>query len=299
MILDIVSFGKGNMVANADGEYTPSLIRWDVFNGALPDDQLFDVEYIALENDLNKIIDLNSDLETVTLISGGQFSVYDTATKEVISNENPSDSVIKEPPKAEETNTDIKLSLSLSDIKSKVARETGSFQKVEIVDDEYVTAYAVSGRRESYAQLYLNGAKVSGQYMIFKYRYTADRKTMGVYTKAETSTGYNYFTIPVVNDDEWHIIIVDMSNGGNAEQFAANTDGKYVLSYFRLDLFDDAGEDKLTTGEERIDIATIAFTDDLSKAIANDKSVAIASVYDIATNTTVNYDTSDGSIIAD
>ena len=130
---------------------------------------------------------------------------------------------------------------------------------------------------------------------IFKFRYNADRKTMGVYTKVTVSTDYNYFTIPTVDDSEWHIIIVDMSKGGNAEQFAANSDGKYVLSYFRMDLFDDAGPDKLTTGEEKIDIATIAFTDDLTKAITNDKSVDVASVYDVTTKTTTVYNTADGS----
>ena len=293
MIIDIADQTHGSVTPNADGEYAPAFLRWDVFNGALPNDVFFDVEYIGLDSDLDKIIEYNSDLETVTLYSGGQFSVYSTESKKVISNENPA----AKPPKPTDADPPIKHTITLEALQMNIAAQRNLFQNVEIVNGEYLSVQGIGGTAEAYATVYSNNLIVTGQYMIFKYRMPTTNnpkcKSICVYTNTtDQPAGDNLFSFPAVNDNEWHIVIVDMSKGGTAENFATNADGKYVMTTFRLDLFDYKTE---VTETEKIDIALVAFTDDLNVAITNDKSLETVSVYDIATTSVTTYKTADGS----
>ena len=67
---------------NADeyGDYLAKFLRVDIFNGAnnLPTDIYFDVAYFGISDSLDDILALNSDMDSVTLYSGGQTTIVST-----------------------------------------------------------------------------------------------------------------------------------------------------------------------------------------------------------------------------
>ena len=111
---------------------------------------------------------------------------------------------------------------------------------------------------EAYFTIKPDSAVVTGQYLVVKYRTTAENLTSTtIYTSTTNSGavgGDNINGIPMFNDGEWHIMIVDLTQGATVSA----TDGEYIVKYARI----DAGY-SLTAGET-IDFAYIGFCDSLA-----------------------------------
>ena len=293
LILDMVGFSTGSFEPDDKGEYRIKLLRWDVFNAQFTKDVYFDIEYIGFDNDLEKIIELNSDLKTVTLMpEGNKFAVIDTKSGETVSDVNPAP-LIK--PKPSDVDSHVKMELSLEEMRAKFAAVSNCFSNVEIVDNSYLRAKPTGNMSENYATVYSAGNKVTGQYLLIKYRVPTtnqSNKPIEIYTSTVGMDGIqnHSLSMPVNSDGEWHVAIIDLSRGGKNEYFTVNEDGKFVASYLRLDILNY----KATT-DEYIDIASVAFFDDLSAAVTYDQSLTDALFYDQNGAVTV-YSTSNGQV---
>ena len=69
--------------ADQNGKYAAQYLRFDYYNKKFTSSDMYvDIAYIGLCNSLDKLYELNSDLETVTLIENGKSIIVDTATKQ-------------------------------------------------------------------------------------------------------------------------------------------------------------------------------------------------------------------------
>jgi hypothetical protein len=279
LILDAASWGNDCLVEERDGSYRLSFLRWDVFNAQFTTDVYFDVEYIGFDNDLSTIIELNSDLETVTLITEkNKYAVIDTESGETVSTVNPAPLV---KPRPSDNGESIKMELSLEALKSKFAAVSNCFESVEIIDEAYLRAHPTGSMAETYATVYTAGNIVTGQYLIIKYRIpttNVPNMNMELYTSTTGMDGIakHNLSVKTFSDGEWHTVIVDLSLGGTSEYYIKNDDGKYVASYLRMDILNYKA-----SADEYIDIASVAFADDLEAAKSYDKSGSVVGVYDI------------------
>lgn len=279
LIFDMQGFNEGNFERGDDGEYRLKLLRWDVFNKEYAKDVYFDIEYIGFDDDLDKIIKLNSDLKTITLMPAYEvFEVIDTESGEVISNVNPAPTA---KPKPSDNGEPIKHVFELEELQAKFASAISCFESVDIIDGEYLRANPIGDKDENYATVYNNGNRVTGQYLIIKYRIPTTNipdMNMELYTSTTGMDGIakHHLSIKTFSDGEWHTVIVDLSLGGTSEYYLKNEDGKYVASYLRMDILNYKA-----SADEYIDIASVAFADDLDAAKSYDKSGSVVGVYDI------------------
>ena len=58
--------------AAVDGKYTAKYLRFDFFNKTFDADVYYDIEYIAFSDNLDDIVTLNSDIETIVVSTGGK-----------------------------------------------------------------------------------------------------------------------------------------------------------------------------------------------------------------------------------
>ncbi len=79
-IIDLA--GRGKLKENADGSYHAKYFRWDFFNGKVNADMYIDISYIAMDDDLDKLYDLNKSMAAVTLINASGYKTIDPKTGE-------------------------------------------------------------------------------------------------------------------------------------------------------------------------------------------------------------------------
>ena len=73
-----------NFAPNSDGDYVINFLRFDFFNNKMSAESYFDLAYLGMDSDLDKIIELNSDFEYLTYVEGNAKYKLLTATGEIV-----------------------------------------------------------------------------------------------------------------------------------------------------------------------------------------------------------------------
>ena len=118
-------------------------------------------------------------------------------------------------------------------------------------DVEYVRVARQTGKSDTYFRIYPK-AKVEGQYLVLKYRTTADYVT-GIYTSTTNAdqVGGDNFSFTLKGDGEWHYAVIDLTQ---SKTVSVNGDGVYLVNYIRIGI-----------GATPIDFAYIGLHDDLEE----------------------------------
>ncbi len=169
------------------------------------------------------------------------------------------------------------------------------FNSVELLEDgAYVRLTPKDTVLEAYFNAY-SGDKVTGQYLILKYRIPStnvlkkDHIQIFVGTKNTSPTGGDEFTPVLSTSGEWCVAIFDLTKAGIANGFVANKDGTYSVKYIRLDPFNGK-----TPSTEAFDIAYMAIVDDLAKVALLEEELETATLYEGNKRTPI--DTATGEI---
>ncbi len=136
-------------------------------------------------------------------------------------------------------------------------------ESVVAEDGSYIRIYGDGTSPEAYFTTHIaSNGEATGQYLVFKYRYPGGKSPSDI--QIYTSTANNsaiaeeYFTIhDLTVDDNWHIMVVDMSKQG-LPTFEAAASGKYVALHIRMDIFN-----AVTATDQYIDLAYIGVSDQL------------------------------------
>jgi hypothetical protein len=69
---------------NADGEYVINFLRFDFFNSTMSAESRIDIAYFGMDSDLDKIIEINKDVEYITYVEGETKYKLITETGEIV-----------------------------------------------------------------------------------------------------------------------------------------------------------------------------------------------------------------------
>ena len=253
------SKGAEKFPANSDGTYTIKYARFDVLNGSHKVGDTVDVAYVGIDNSLADALALVKAEGMKSAYVNVGYTAYETyyaSTGTTTPSASDVVNVYVTPDKMVNASTNARFS----------AKELSA-------DGSYVTFTANGTGNDGYALLYSGGAAVSGQYLVFKYRYHAENAYAQTYVEIFTSctnggpTGGDNLRVEVVADGEWHVAVADLSALNS--KFVANDDGAYIAKYARFDIF-DAG----STGEgDKVDIAYVGFTDNIDNVLKANKDV--------------------------
>ena len=252
IVLDVTSKSTmKNFTANENGEYIAKYIRIDLFNGqTMSADSYMDVAFFAVCEDPSEYL--------ATLEGGNQGGETET-----------------EHPDAKYLN----LFISATELSQKSIG--AAFSKVELADDgSYVSFYGDGKSGEAFFVPYSRGTKVTGKYFVVKYRIPTTNKEdfseafIEYFTSTEASgpigapdPDTNFASTiddkVLVKDDQWHVIILDVTSKKTCTTFTPNSDGKYVAKFIRFDIFS-----QIMSTESYMDIAFIGVCEDPAEFLA-------------------------------
>ena len=262
------------------GTYNATYIRFDVMNQRMDSTGYVDVAYFGAADSIEKILEFNSDMEYYTLITVSGTKRYDMNGEEIKAEE-----TTEKETEAVETEVETENAPTLDDSASpapadaSVANVYISASDLNAVnssgctwalsaDGNYVR-FAGKGSAESISQVYSNksGDKVTGQYVVIKYRVpTSNAASLtnievftGTVATAPVGTGDQQQFGSVIKDNQWHVAIYDVST---FEQFKA-VDGTYSAKYLRVDFLNRTAD-----ADTCIDIAYVAMVDSVEDALA-------------------------------
>ncbi|MBR4032081.1 MAG: hypothetical protein IKJ07_05025 [Clostridia bacterium] len=134
-------------------------------------------------------------------------------------------------------------------------------------DCNYVRYYAigVEGYTEAYTTVYNNTDNdITGQYIFVKYRIPStntEKMEFQFFTSTSKTgadgVGDNLYAYTLENDDEWHLLIVDVA-AANLAFFKPDGNGEYSAKYLRFDMFNTAA-----SAESYVDVAYIGMADSI------------------------------------
>ncbi len=134
-------------------------------------------------------------------------------------------------------------------------------------DCNYVRYYSigVEGYTEAYTTVYNNTDNdITGQYIFVKYRIPStntEKMEFQFFTSTSKTgadgVGDNLYAYTLENDDEWHLLIVDVA-AANLEFFKPDGNGEYSAKYLRFDMFNTSA-----SAESYVDVAYIGMADSI------------------------------------
>ena len=284
-ILTIDLSASKTFVANSsDGNYYARAFRLDLLD-AMKSTGYFDVAFIALTDDLAKVqsilVDGDSDIcshmvkEGEVPVNKGDYHSFDCLTcggeaKEEHTAQTYKYDTDKMAYVGQETcacgGQATKEMLYTSEARS----TNDNVNCVTVTREDGFTRYTATteGNKDLYFHIYMGGEKVTGQYMVIKYRLVNNGKNASaksLYAGSAMSTnnvalgngdgsgitGSGSF----LGDGEWHYYLISVDPTKNT-QFADNGDGTYSFKYLRMGFNSDAFD-----GSCYMDIDFIAFAD--------------------------------------
>ena len=283
--------------ANAAGEYIAKFIRLDLFNfgAAKDDDYSVDVAYVGFSSSYEDAISHDENTwfydgeKSINVSTGEPLTPPDTEQGGGSGEIEDADSgvagfnVYINPTKLTTVgkNTLWKDHVILSD--------DGSFTTFK----NYVTAASSDHSRESYFSFFSSDAgKATGQYAVIKYRANVQQGSITLWSSTQNagavagscfdlSAGNGLF----VADNEWHIVIVDLSK---LISTFTETNGKYTATHLRVDFFNfDKARDPADT-QAQVDVAYIGICDDYTEILGSDTDVETVVFFDGTAQTIEN-----------
>ncbi len=162
----------------------------------------------------------------------------------------------------------------------------------------YTRVYGTTGVEDGYLLAFVGNGEPTGQYLVIRYRYLATNAANPASGKTEIfasttnaqPTAGDEFAPVMFMDGQWHTAIFDVSK--IKDNFTANEDGTYTMTYFRWDIFNHAAP-----AGDKIDVAYLGVGDDLSEVLAHaNKFSTTAHLYEAA-DIPVEYSTATGEKI--
>ena len=268
----------GTFKSADDGYYYAKHLRIDIFNSVMSAEDYIDLAYFAIFDELEDLCKLEENKGMADYISSGGIAGSLDLVNNILDAEGE---ILERDPVdlGDETvfnaNSNAKVYFSPKMLYNKSLGSAVGVGNVSLSSDgtSYVRFFGNNGiHHESFFKAYTEGGEgiITGQYLVLKYRvYTSNgEKTSfefyaGTSNKTETDAEKAIInTGSVIDDNEWHIAIIDLSN--EISTFVANADGKYAALHLRLDVINCA----IMSNKSYVDVAYLALTDSLESICA-------------------------------
>ena len=238
MAIDISAFNLPEFAASANGSYAIKYFRFDIFNAVMSKTSYVDVAYIAICETLDEIIGFNKDVLTV----------------ELVETENSSKTVYTASGTTEATDADLlNLYIDAEALKTAGAPASNRLEKLSENGVDFVRYWGDGERGESFTTIYNGGNKVTGHYIVLKYRIPTTNKENVSQSFVEffTSTTESGPIGPgdkadyaptlgqdlLIKDGEWHVLVIDLLSYSTIKTFTPDANGDYKAKFIRFDFF--------------------------------------------------------------
>lgn len=246
-VIDLKTTMSGGWVADEDGNYKICYLQY-TFNdyaNKFASDTYFDFAYMAFVDDWSEIAQL-VDVDTVQLVTGNNTSKEIPKTGESTSGDGETET---ETDGETETQAPVSDGYFVSAQQLKTDADGGtSIGSVELKNDgsfDYVrmTNNSDGVANPNFVHSYADVTGNCGRYMIFKYRTNSPEWLQWGYNQTQAvmfSESSNRTWTTLKNDEEWHVIIVDMVQARSDDSqthFVASDDGTYSMNSIGFRLF--------------------------------------------------------------
>lgn len=265
LVVDTSKFGKSTIAPKADGTYTLKYVRLDPINGTTDTNYRIDIAYFAIHSDLNEILEFNKSEgeDEIIFVTGRGATTMNTA-----------DGSTNTPEKPE--NTDPFLVYHDAEKFASLV-VSGWVDHVEMGSEgnvSYASLFASATQGEAQlSKMLQSNTDETGQYIVIKYRipkmYQNQEVTLEFFTSTvnEGAKGGDNFTFTkntVPADNQWHVVVVDVTQFGKRDSIVATEDGKYILKHVRFDAINGT-----TDTSYRIDISYFGIHNNLDEVLAH------------------------------
>ena len=289
-----------------DGTYLAQFFRVDLIDGggkAIPETDYVDVAYFGMSDSMENICKLNADMDELLLCQQGAVKKIDPKTGEAVGGEVESETegeIVKveivedEVSPAPADPSHFNVYVSANDLgKIKTSKATYETSKA----GQFVRFWG-NGGSESITLVYSNasGDKVTGQYVVMKYRVPATNKVSlgnfevfaGTKATGPIGSGDQKQFGGVVKDGTWQVVVYDISF---LSEFQASDNGTYSAKYLRMDFLNGTCQ-----ADTYVDVAYVAMADDLSDICKANSNVETFTL--MTKDTTTKISTATGEPIA-
>ena len=256
-----------NFIEKDDLGYSAKYIRLDLINRAFDDERSIDVAYVGISKSLEDIIALNEDMSSIMMLDG--IRVVD------ILNPDEGGEDTEKPEEPDPINWYLDPEEIVGASKTKY---TQGFSSIKVSEDgEYVRFTGDGAKTEGFFATFVEGGIKTGKYVVIKYRIpTTNPETLvnfEIFTGEVNSvpTPGDNFRVTVVQDGEWHTIVIDLTLATNKDGVPIASGDDFAAKYFRVDLFN-----KAVSSESYIDVAFIGLSESLDTVSAIDKDYEMA-----------------------
>lgn len=283
LIVDIVACGIDSFVANDDGTYTVRYLRFDIFNTKMDADNCMDIAYLGITDSIDKIRELESDTEILTIAkSRSKTYYYNNKTGEVgeeieivKDTTTPSTPTVPNTPEIPDIPDDSGDATTIVEFSPELLQNKASsianFGSVALSEDKsYVSFVAKESAKEATFHVFTGGSQPTGKYVVLRYRLpetnTADVTTIEFYTSSvnaqANAADSTYYQRCLINDGEWHVVIFNIVSHGGCESYTPDENGNYVAKYLRFDVFNTS----LPDGTQ-MDVSFLGMTNSIDSVI--------------------------------
>lgn len=284
MVVDL----SGLELYRADGgKYYAKYFRLDIFNMPVSSSGYVDIAYFALTDSLDGIRDFNADMEKAALVaSDSNYKTVEIANADAWVFEKAPEvkpgeklAIVEDaasPAPADSSLLNVYISANV------LGQFSTSGAEVETSPAGQFVRFYGKGSGESITQVYTNssGNKVTGQYVVMKYRVPTENAVslknfevfVGNKASAPNGSGDQKQFGGIEKDGEWHVVVYDVSS---FDAMVAASNGSYSAKYLRIDFLNAKCQ-----ADTCVDIAYVAMDDsleDILKANANVDSVTLVS----------------------
>ena len=141
-----------------------------------------------------------------------------------------------------------------------------TFDSVTLPEEKlFMRLFAKANLGDQYGLIMNGNTQHTGQYLYIKYKIPTGMSTLNAFeiftstANAHFKSGDNFTVTGLIQDNDWHVVIIDVSLKLKATTFNKNDEGRYIAKYLRIDFF----EQKAAEGMY-IDIAAVGFADNLN-----------------------------------
>ncbi len=290
LVIDVAAYdalkSERTFTPDENGVYSVKYLRLDIFNSKVSDQTGFDLAYVGFCDKIEDVFTLNRELSSVML------SVSEETCYYVDKNGDPTEDI----PVVEPSLFDMKLDPSAISARfPQYASNVTADTPISENDISYIRLSSKEGGAPEGYFFFLTNATPSavGQYLTIKYRTTGSSNieiwstTSDVYTDGDKAgqkktnpvsiEAHDCVTITsdkgFVGDGKWQYLVIDLSKV--LPNYKADESGFFKPYIMRLDVFG-----KTTTEQLTFDIAYIGLCDDINDALASEKGLATAKIYD-------------------
>ena len=270
VVVNYADAKPATFMAAENGTYNAQYLRFDVLNALTATTSYVDIAFMAFDDDFNEVLNLvKEDHETIEYYNGEYHTI--NTIDGVMPEKEPTTPDTPDTPDAPVVN-DGPLNVFIApENMDRGGTNTGN--RVISADGEYITFYSVTDAPESNVFIYNNKGNPDGEYLIVKYRSTAENYIQFfTTTQASLASGANVSLTATnklyINDGKWHVVVINLASA-IPDYYQPRNDGKYYATTLRLDYFNI----KQTSDDATIDVAYVGLSDSFNDIIGYDSDV--------------------------